>query len=136
MARTVARPTLEGVAKRRVWVLDTETKGTGAQMVPLDSVLEKPAAPAKPFAVPPKPAPRPKPAPVPRAPRRFRVVDVMSREVLADDISARETVGYLRGVRSTVDVNVFVWAPKAQRWRLLSLAEQQALWERSRRPAA
>jgi hypothetical protein len=29
----------------KVWVLDTETKGTGAQMVPLDKVLEK-GAPA------------------------------------------------------------------------------------------
>jgi hypothetical protein len=27
----------------KVWVLDTETKGTGAQMVPLEKVLEKPA---------------------------------------------------------------------------------------------
>jgi hypothetical protein len=26
----------------KVWVLDTDTKGTGAQMVPLDRVLEKP----------------------------------------------------------------------------------------------
>jgi hypothetical protein len=26
----------------KVWVLDTETKGTGAQMVPLEKVLEKP----------------------------------------------------------------------------------------------
>jgi hypothetical protein len=122
------------VAKRRVWVLDSETKGTGAQMVPLDSVLEKPAREVKPFVVPPRPKPRAKPAPKPPEPRRFRVVDVVSREVLADEISARETVDHLRGVRSTVDVNVFVWAPKAERWRLLSLAEQQALWHRSRRP--
>jgi hypothetical protein len=28
---------------KKVWVLDTETKGTGAQMVPLEKVLEKPA---------------------------------------------------------------------------------------------
>jgi hypothetical protein len=27
----------------KVWVLDTETKGTGAQMVPLEKVQEKPA---------------------------------------------------------------------------------------------
>jgi len=30
----------------RVWVLDTETKGTGAEMVPLDKVLKK-QAPSK-----------------------------------------------------------------------------------------
>jgi hypothetical protein len=118
------------VAKRRTWVLDTETKGTGAQMVPLESVLRKPAA--KPFVVPPKPTPKPKPAPAPRAPRRFRVVDVTTREVLADDVSGRETLEVLGGVRSNVDVNVFTWAEKAGRWRLLSLAEQRALWERRR----
>jgi hypothetical protein len=112
-------------------VLDTETKGTGAQMVPLDSVLEKPK-PAKPLVVPPKPAPRPEPEPEPRAPRRFRVVDVMTREVLADEVGAMETVEVLGGVRSNVDVNVYVWAEKAEQWRLLSIDEQHALWERRR----
>ena len=28
----------------KAWVLDTDTKGTGAQMVPLEKVLEKPEA--------------------------------------------------------------------------------------------
>jgi hypothetical protein len=118
------------MAKRRVWVLDTETKGTGATMVPLDSVLEQPAPSPKPLVVPPKPRPRPKREPEPRAPRRFRVVDVTTRERLADDASARETVEVLGRVRSNVDVNVFVWAEQAQTWRLLSLAEQRALWDR------
>ena len=27
----------------KTWVLDTETKGTGANMVPLEKVLKKPA---------------------------------------------------------------------------------------------
>jgi len=43
------------MAKR--WVLDTDTKGTGARMVPLDDVLEKPQP------KPPPPAPARKPAP-------------------------------------------------------------------------
>jgi hypothetical protein len=120
------------VAKRRVWVLDTETKGTGAQMVPLDRVVEKPAPKPKPLVAPPKPKPRPAAEPEPRAPRRFRVVDVVTRELLADDAGARETLEVLSGVRSSVDVNVFVWASKAETWRLLSLAEQQALWRRRR----
>ena len=47
---------------RRVWVLDTETKGTGAEMVPLDKVLKKPAPSSEPIFVPPEPLPRePKP---------------------------------------------------------------------------
>jgi hypothetical protein len=114
----------------RIWVLDTETKGTGAQMVPLDSVLEKPAPSGEPLFVPPKPAPREPEPPAPRAPRRFRVVDVVSQAVLADDAPAREAVAALAGVRSSVDVRVYVWEPKAERWRLLTLDEQRLLWDR------
>ena len=114
----------------RIWVLDTETKGTGAQMVPLDSVLEQPAPAGEPFFVPPKPAPRePRPA-EPPAPRRFRIVDVVTRAVLADDAPAREAVEALGAVRSSVDVHVFVWEPKTERWRLLTLDEQRLLWDR------
>jgi hypothetical protein len=40
---------------RRAWVLDTETKGTGANMVPLETVLKQPEQPAEPPA-------RPRPA--------------------------------------------------------------------------
>jgi hypothetical protein len=113
----------------RVWVLDTETKGTGAEMVPLDAV-HQPARSAEPFFVPPKRKPRePKPA-EPRAPRRFRIVDVSTREVLADGALARETLDVLGGVRSIVDVHVFVWEPDGERWRLLTLPEQRTLWER------
>jgi hypothetical protein len=115
---------------RRVWVLDTETKGTGAEMVPLDTVLKKPEPRREPLFVPPKRRPRePKPA-EPRQPRRFRVVDVATRAVLADDVNAREALRALGGVRSSVDVHVSVWEPKSERWRLLTLAEQRALWER------
>jgi hypothetical protein len=35
---------------RKVWVLDTETKGTGANVVPLEKALEKPAAKPEPAA--------------------------------------------------------------------------------------
>jgi hypothetical protein len=44
----------------KTWVLDSETKGTGARMVPLDDVLEKPK-PAAP-SPPPARAPARKPA--------------------------------------------------------------------------
>jgi hypothetical protein len=113
----------------KVWVLDTETKGTGAQMVPLEKVLERPAPSGKPFFVPPRPAPRPPQEPAPRAPRRFRVVDVMTHEVLADGTNPRATLELLNGVRSSVDVEVFVWEPEGERWRLLTLGEQRALWD-------
>ena len=91
----------------------------------MGGMARKPLPPARPQPRPPRP-------PEPRAPRRFRVVDVTTRELLADDATARETVEVLGRVRSSVDVNVFVWAEKAQTWRLLSLAEQRALWDRRR----
>ena len=119
----------------KVWVLDTETKGTGAQMVPLESTLKQPQ-PKEHFL--PATARRHKPAPEPveRAPRRFRVTDVVSRRVLGDDLDARATLGLLAGQRSSVDVNVSVWEPGEDRWRLLTLAEKQLLWERRRTSTA
>jgi hypothetical protein len=114
----------------RVWVLDTETKGTGAEMVPLDKVLKKPAPSNEPLFVPPERKPRePKPA-EPRPPLRFRIVDVMTRAVLADGAGAREALSVLNDVRSIVDVHVFLWQPKAERWRLLTFEEQRTLWDR------
>jgi hypothetical protein len=114
----------------RVWVLDTETKGTGAQMVPLEQVLEKPAPRNEPLFVPPRRKPRDPEPPEPRQPLRFRVVDVATRAVLADRVGAREALRALNGVRSIVDVHVFLWDSKGERWRLLSLDEQRTLWDR------
>src|SRR5262245_52039141 len=114
----------------RIWVLDTDTKGTGAEMVPLDRVLEKPARRDEPFFVPPKPRPREPKPPEPRAPRRFRIIDVVTRNVLADDVPARDALEVLGGVRSNVDVHVSVWEPKGERWRLLTLGEQRIMWDR------
>jgi hypothetical protein len=114
----------------RIWVLDTETKGTGAEMVPLDKVLKKPAPSHEPPFVPPEPLPREPKPPEPRPPLRFKIVDVMTRAALAEDASAREALGVLDDVRSIVDVNVFVWQPKSEKWRLLTLDEKRTLWER------
>ena len=114
----------------KLWVLDTETKGTGAEMVPLEQVIARPKPPAKPLL---SPRTRRRGAPAePEAPaaRRFRVVDVMTRQALADDVSGREALAALAAVPSPVDVHVYVWAPKAERWRLLTLAEKRAVWER------
>ena len=114
----------------RIWVLDTETKGTGAEMVPLDQVLKKPAPRREPLFVPPKKrSPDPKPA-EPKAPRRFRILDVATRAVLADDVLARDALRTLSDVRSSVDVQVYVWEPTDERWRLLTLGEQRVLWDR------
>jgi hypothetical protein len=119
----------------RVWVLDTETKGTGAQMLPLEKVLKQPADEPERQRARPVPKPRPrqeKPEPAP--PRRFKVVDALSRRVLAEDAEAPATLELLRGIDRLVDVSIYVWEPKADTWRLLTNRERKLLWElRARR---
>ncbi len=117
----------------KVWVLDTETKGTGAQMVPLEKVLKKPE-PKERLVPLMRHTPKPKPEPAPRPPRRFKVTDIASREVLAEGADVRSTLELLGGLRSSVDVTVHVWEPDDERWRRLTLPERQLLWERRRAP--
>jgi hypothetical protein len=113
----------------KIWVLDTETKGTGAQMVPLDKVVKKRAGRDRPVFVPRRPGKAPvPPPPEPKAPHRFKVVDVVTGQVLADGANARVTVDLLKELRSVVDVRIYVWEPKPSKWRLLTLGEQKALW--------
>jgi hypothetical protein len=45
---------------KKTWVLDTETKGTGANMVPLEKVLKKPEPAPEPARRRPVPAAKPK----------------------------------------------------------------------------
>jgi hypothetical protein len=108
-------------------VLDTETKGTGAQMVPLEKLLRRPEPARKRPRRRPRGA-RPDPAPQPRPPLRFRVVDAVSREALAEDADAAATMELLRGLRSVVDVDIAVWEPNSERWRTLTLGERKAVW--------
>ena len=111
----------------KTWVLDTETKGTGAQMVPLEKVLRKEAPQRRRARRSRKPAPRPS-APVPRQPWKFKVVDVMTEQVLAEGIDARAAVDLLQGVRSVVDVSIYIWVENGRRWRALTHREKKALW--------
>src|SRR2546421_2265556 len=108
-----------------VWVLQTETKGTGANVVRLEREERRSSA-VEPLLAPGKPRPRKQPDPRPKAPRRFRVLDVMTRQRLADNASASETIDALKAVRSIVDVNVYVWEPERDRWRMLTFPEQRA----------
>ena len=50
--------------------------------------------------------------------------------MLAEGADIRATLSLLGGIRSSVDVNVSVWEPASERWRLLTLHERQLLWER------
>jgi len=112
----------------KVWVLDTETKGTGANMVPLERVLRKGSSAVPGFMLPELKPPAPAPA-EPRAPRQFKVIDVLTRQVLAEGTEARATIHVLEGVRSIVDVTIWVWEPEGERWRMLTLEEARSLWE-------
>jgi hypothetical protein len=113
----------------KVWILDTQTKGTGANMVPLDGVLRKPGSDTvEGFRLPALKPPAPPPD-APRAPRSFKVINLLTREVLAEGVDARATVALLEGVRSIVDVTISVWQPDDERWRPLSLEEARALWD-------
>jgi hypothetical protein len=120
---------------RRVWVLDHETKGTGAEMVPLEKVRSAGATTRGPTIVR-EPRPLPQKAPEPRRPPRFKIVDVMTRQVLAEDVDTRTAVGVLEGIRSVVDVNVYVWRHDEGDWLQLSQHDRGTLWDlRGRHPA-
>jgi hypothetical protein len=113
----------------KVWVLDTETKGTGANVVPLERVQRKRGAEAVPgFALPALRPPSPS-QPDHRTPREFKVVEILTRGVLGEGLDARATVDVLKDVRSIVDVTVYVWEPEAERWRMLTYSETRMLWE-------
>ena len=115
------------------WILHTETKGTGAQMVPLKSI-ERRSSTTTPVLVRRKSARASKrQAPEPTARRMFRIVDVMTRQTLVDGASTQEAVDALKGVRSVVDVNVYVWQEGRERWRLLPFADKRAMLDLARR---
>jgi hypothetical protein len=114
----------------RTWVLDLDPSGTGAEMRPLDVVERAPERKPELALVKRKPRPRPEQQPEPaKAPRRFKVVDVMTGAVTAENASTRATVDLLAGVRTLADVQVYVWNDDADRWRLLTLGEQRKLWD-------
>jgi hypothetical protein len=113
----------------KTWILDTETKGTGAHVVPLEKALKKPSPEQDLAVVALERPPRATESIEPLAPLTFKIVDIRSSRVLAEGISARATVDLLEQVDSVVDIRVYVWARLAKRWRLLTLDEQRALWD-------
>jgi hypothetical protein len=112
----------------KTWVLDTETKGTGANVVPLEKRKTKPEQSREALYVPRKHVPRPPKPPAPKPARTFKVVEVVSRQVLAEGTDVRTTVDVLKSVRSIVDVQVYVWQPDRETWRMLGLDELRVLW--------
>ena len=98
-------------------------------MVPLEKVLRKSGKEPElnlielKRVVDPKPEAEPQPQP-----RRFKVVNLMTRETLADGADARATLDALGGVRRIVDVRIYVWSDEREGWRMLTLDERRALW--------
>jgi hypothetical protein len=112
----------------KTWVLETHTKGTGANIVPLDDEAAARESEHEPLFVPRKPAPRPPAPPAPKPPSRFKVVEVVTGRVLAEDAGVRATVELLHDVHSIVDVAIWVWSERHGRYVLLTHDEQRRLW--------
>ena len=98
---------------RKAWVLDTETKGTGAHVVPLEKKLEQPAPERKRRRRPPKrqaAAPRRKPksvemtrGPLPPGHVRKTATGEIGRVLSVDSREGTASVQWLkRGLTSTV----------------------------------
>jgi hypothetical protein len=117
----------------KTWVLETHTKGTGANIVPLEDGAPAPAAEPRerePLVVARKAAPKAPVAPPPKAPSRFRVVEITTGRVLAEDVGVRATVELLRDeVASITDVAIWIWREPQARYVLLTHGEQRRLWE-------
>jgi hypothetical protein len=131
------------MGKRRTWVLDTETKGTGAEMVPLERLEERKRLRERrePARIVNREAASVREEITPDAesewvPRRFRLVDVMSREPLAEDVGLTEALRLLGQARSLVDVLVYLWEPADEDWRPATLAERRMLWDARESAAA
>lgn len=112
----------------KLWVLDTETKGTGAHVVPYEKTLH-PARRERELALVDLGGPaRTAAEPDTPAPLLLKVVNIMSSQVLAEGVSAREAIRVLEGMRSVLDARIFQWVAETGRWRLLTLDESKALW--------
>ncbi|HTW42250.1 MAG TPA: hypothetical protein VMD79_08040, partial [Solirubrobacteraceae bacterium] len=64
----------------------------------------------------------------PRESPRFKIVDVLSSQVLAEGVDTRAAIRVLEGIGSVLDARIYRWVPKKRRWRLLTLAESKTLW--------
>jgi hypothetical protein len=113
----------------KTWVLDTETKGTGAHISPLKEQTQPSKDRDLELVSFERPERSPEASlPITASPLRFKLVDVRSAQVLAEDINTQGTIELLEGMGSVVDARIYVWTPRTGRWRLLSLDEQKALW--------
>lgn len=112
----------------KTWILDTETKGTGAHVKPLEPARAAPDHAHELSLVALERPPRPAREEPQVEPLRLKVVDVLAARTLGEDVDVREAVRLLEGVRSTLDVRVFVRTRVDAKWRLIGRDELKTLW--------
>jgi hypothetical protein len=119
----------------RTWYLDTETKGTGAHVAPLQRAREPRPEEDRLDLVTFKMShgqagerARGEPAAPEHPPLTFKLLDVMTSQVLAEGVGARAVVELLEGFNSLVDVRIYARPAGTRRWRLLGLDDQRLLW--------
>ena len=97
----------------KVWVLDTDTKGTGARMVPLEDVLVKPEPEPQPPR-PRKPAARTRAAGRPPEPRK--PVERMSTPLAPGQVRKKATgeIGRVRSVDAAAGTATVQWLKRGQ----------------------
>jgi hypothetical protein len=98
-------------------------------MVPLERLQKKLASKGVHPVISPRRQPRPAPPSAPRQSWKFKVVDLMTQRVLAENADARAILELLGGIRSVVDVRIYVWRPEANDWWLLNFDEKKLLWD-------
>jgi hypothetical protein len=98
-------------------------------MVPLEKRTAKGDRSQHALYVPRKHTPPPPKPPAAKPARKFKVIDVVSRQVLTEGTDTRGTIDVLKNVRSIVDIQVYVWQPVHETWRMLGLDEVRLLWD-------
>ena len=97
----------------KTWVLDTDTKGTGARMVPLEDVLAKPEVEPEPERRPRGRSPEPGDRPAPERPRQKRREPVETRATALPPGHVRKKatgeLGKVRAVDSAAGTVTVQW---------------------------
>ena len=70
---------------------------------------------------------------MPRAPRKFKVVDLMTRQELADGVIAQEALDVLKERPKHRRRQRLRVARRARRWRPLTFAERRVMWDQAHR---
>jgi len=125
----------------KTWVLDTETKGTGAHIAPLKR--DDGAKPRKlnlvrfhPPAAERGSGSAAAEESVPARALRFKVVDILASRVVVEDVTLAAALRALGSSRKAIDARVYVRRSDGGRWELLSLADTRRLWSLRQRASS